>query len=201
MSFLARATRLPAEYRGDLLVAYHGSWNRDTPTGAKVVRVRVAGGKPGAVEDFITGWQRADGSRWGRPVDVARRGRRQRADLRRSERRDLPRRAERAMIDAPTAARRARLLARWRASLPARERRQTPPSLTGSRISQASTFSITTSTLELPDTGLFLRGDVTVTARRAPALTALALDLIDSLTVRSVEVDGRSRHRDARGAT
>src|SRR6478609_4672796 len=70
MSFLARATRLPAAYRGDLLVAYHGSWNRDTPTGAKVVRVRVVGGKPGEVEDFITGWQRADGSRWGRPVDV-----------------------------------------------------------------------------------------------------------------------------------
>ena len=22
------------------------------------------------MEDFITGWQRADGSRWGRPVDV-----------------------------------------------------------------------------------------------------------------------------------
>jgi glucose/arabinose dehydrogenase len=70
MSFLARATRLPAEYRGDLLVAYHGSWNRDTPTGAKVVRVRVSGGAPGTAEDFITGWQRADGSRWGRPVDV-----------------------------------------------------------------------------------------------------------------------------------
>jgi glucose/arabinose dehydrogenase len=70
MSFLTRATRLPATYRSDLLIAYHGSWNRDTPTGAKVVRVRVAGGKPGEVEDFITGWQRADGSRWGRPVDV-----------------------------------------------------------------------------------------------------------------------------------
>ena len=70
MSFLARATRLPAAYRGDLLVAYHGSWNRATPTGAKVVCVHVVGGKPGEVEDFITGWQRADGSRWGRPVDV-----------------------------------------------------------------------------------------------------------------------------------
>ena len=70
MSFLARATLLPAEYRSDLLVAYHGSWNRDTPTGAKVVRVRVIGGAPGAVDDFITGWQGANGSRWGRPVDV-----------------------------------------------------------------------------------------------------------------------------------
>jgi glucose/arabinose dehydrogenase len=70
MTFLARATALPEEYRSDLLVAYHGSWNRDTPTGAKVVRIHVSDGKPGAVEDLVTGWQAADGSRWGRPVDV-----------------------------------------------------------------------------------------------------------------------------------
>jgi glucose/arabinose dehydrogenase len=70
LSFLSRATTFPAEYRGDLLVAYHGSWNRDVPTGAKVVRVRVSGGRPTAVEDFITGWQTANGRRWGRPVDV-----------------------------------------------------------------------------------------------------------------------------------
>jgi glucose/arabinose dehydrogenase len=60
----------PAEYRGDVYVAFHGSWNRSVPTGAKVVRVRVANGRPTGVEDFITGWQRPDGSRWGRPVDV-----------------------------------------------------------------------------------------------------------------------------------
>ena len=70
LTFLTRASALPDEYRSDLLVAYHGSWNRDTPTGAKVVRIHVSDGKPGAVEDFVTGWQRADGSRWGRPVDV-----------------------------------------------------------------------------------------------------------------------------------
>jgi glucose/arabinose dehydrogenase len=70
MSFLSRAALLPAEYRGDLLVAYHGSWNRSTPTGAKVVRVRVSAGQPVSVEDFVTGWQRSNGSRWGRPVDV-----------------------------------------------------------------------------------------------------------------------------------
>ena len=70
MSFLAKATTFPDNYRGDLLVAYHGSWNRDTPTGAKVVRVSVAGGKPVGVEDFITGWQKPNGDRWGRPVDV-----------------------------------------------------------------------------------------------------------------------------------
>ena len=70
MSFLSRATTFPADYKGDLLVAFHGSWNRSTPTGAKVVRVRVANGKPVSVEDFITGWQQSSGSRWGRPVDV-----------------------------------------------------------------------------------------------------------------------------------
>jgi glucose/arabinose dehydrogenase len=70
MTFLDRATAFPAEYRGDALVAYHGSWNRDVPTGAKVVRLRIADGKPTAVEDFIVGWQGSNGRRWGRPVDV-----------------------------------------------------------------------------------------------------------------------------------
>ena len=71
MTFLDKATAFPAEWRGDALVAFHGSWNRDTPTGAKVVRVRVRDGKPVSYEDFITGWQNEAGSRWGRPVDFA----------------------------------------------------------------------------------------------------------------------------------
>jgi glucose/arabinose dehydrogenase len=70
IAFLAGATKLPADLRGDALVAFHGSWNRDQPTGAKVVRVRVTDGKPVGYEDFITGWQGSDGRRWGRPVDV-----------------------------------------------------------------------------------------------------------------------------------
>ena len=70
LAFLDRATNFPAEYRGDALVAFHGSWNRDTPTGAKVVRVRVQEGRPVGYEDFVTGWQTAGGSRWGRPVGV-----------------------------------------------------------------------------------------------------------------------------------
>jgi glucose/arabinose dehydrogenase len=57
-------------YRGDILVAFHGSWNRRIPTGAKVVRVHLDGGTPVGYDDFITGWQRNNGSRWGRPVDV-----------------------------------------------------------------------------------------------------------------------------------
>jgi glucose/arabinose dehydrogenase len=71
MTFLTGATRFPAEMRGDLLLAFHGSWNRAVPTGAKVVRVRVTGNRPVTTEDFLWGFQRPDGSRWGRPTDVA----------------------------------------------------------------------------------------------------------------------------------
>jgi glucose/arabinose dehydrogenase len=60
----------PAAYRGDAFMTYHGSWDRSVPTGAKVVRVHVQGGVPTGSEDFVTGWQLADGSRWGRPVGV-----------------------------------------------------------------------------------------------------------------------------------
>jgi len=61
--------QFPAEYRGDLFVALHGSWNRSTPVGYTVIRVRLDGGTPRA-EDFAVGW--LDGRRgWGRPVDLA----------------------------------------------------------------------------------------------------------------------------------
>jgi glucose/arabinose dehydrogenase len=62
-------TQFPREYRGDLFVALHGSWNRSVPVGYKVIRVRLGGNTPVA-EDFATGW--LSGSRyWGRPVDLA----------------------------------------------------------------------------------------------------------------------------------
>ena len=64
--------QFPREYRGDAFVTLHGSWNRSIPTGAKVVRVRVdsSGRRAVGVEDFIVGWQRPDGKRWGRPVGL-----------------------------------------------------------------------------------------------------------------------------------
>lgn len=71
MTFLTHATQVPAEWRGDLLLAFHGSWNRDTPTGAKVVRIRVSNDRPVSYEDFVAGWQTENGRRWGRPADVA----------------------------------------------------------------------------------------------------------------------------------
>jgi glucose/arabinose dehydrogenase len=60
----------PEEYRGDLFVALHGSWNRSTPVGYKVVRIPMDGGRPGPVEDFASGWLRKNGQAWGRPVAV-----------------------------------------------------------------------------------------------------------------------------------
>ncbi len=63
-------TAFPADYQGDAFVSYHGSWNRSVPTGDKVVRVQVQNGRPVGIDDFVTGWQLADGSRWGRPVSI-----------------------------------------------------------------------------------------------------------------------------------
>jgi glucose/arabinose dehydrogenase len=66
------ASQFPADYRNNIYVAFHGSWNRSIPTGAKVVRIKLDDkGQPvGGAEDFITGWQNAAGKRWGRPVGV-----------------------------------------------------------------------------------------------------------------------------------
>jgi glucose/arabinose dehydrogenase len=60
----------PREFRHDLLVAFHGSWNRTEPTGYKVVRYRLdPAGNFIDVEDFITGWLTPSGA-LGRPVDI-----------------------------------------------------------------------------------------------------------------------------------
>ena len=46
--------------------------------------------------------------------------------------------------------------------------------------------------VELPDTGAFLRGDVTITARRAPGVSTLTLDLVDGLAIRGIDVNDRA---------
>ena len=63
----------PKEWEGDLLVAFHGSWNSSVPVGYKIVRYdldvngKVLSQKP---ENFITGWLGDDGKIFGRPVDL-----------------------------------------------------------------------------------------------------------------------------------
>jgi len=65
----------PSERDGDLYIGFHGSWNRDIPTGYKVVHVPFdgPGGSPiGEVIDLF--WHGGNGARWPsrvRPVDVA----------------------------------------------------------------------------------------------------------------------------------
>ena len=70
--------QFPAAFKGDALVALHGSWNSGAPTGYKVVRVPFKNGRPaGGYENFVTGfWSGADkpGSPahvWGRPAGLA----------------------------------------------------------------------------------------------------------------------------------
>lgn len=60
--------RFPPPFRQVLYVAYHGSWNRTTPTGYKLVGIPFADGRPsGPPQDIVTGWLDG-GSAWGRPV-------------------------------------------------------------------------------------------------------------------------------------
>ena len=62
----------PAGYAGDAFVALHGSWNRSTRTGYKLVRVRMKdGAASGGYEDFMTGFVVSDRDVTGRPVGVA----------------------------------------------------------------------------------------------------------------------------------
>lgn len=65
-------SQFPAEYRGDIFAAEHGSWNRAYRTGYEVVRVPLDNGHAnGEFEDFLTGFVTKHGKVWGRPVGVA----------------------------------------------------------------------------------------------------------------------------------
>jgi len=59
----------PPEYRGQVLIAEHGSWNRSVPDGYRVARVRLEGDKAVEVEPFVEGFRRG-GKTYGRPVDL-----------------------------------------------------------------------------------------------------------------------------------
>jgi glucose/arabinose dehydrogenase len=59
----------PAEYRGQLFVAEHGSWNRSKKSGYRLSLVRIESGKAVSYEPFAEGWVKGQDTR-GRPVDV-----------------------------------------------------------------------------------------------------------------------------------
>lgn len=65
-----RGKMFPRQYRGDAFVAQHGSWNRSTPVGYRIMRVRFNHKhQPEGKEVFADGWLKG-GSASGRPVDI-----------------------------------------------------------------------------------------------------------------------------------
>jgi glucose/arabinose dehydrogenase len=63
-------TMFPAEYRGAIIVARHGSWNRSNKFGGDIALVKLnKDGSVKSVEPFITGFL-VDNKYIGRPVDV-----------------------------------------------------------------------------------------------------------------------------------
>lgn len=65
-------SQFPADYKGDVFAAEHGSWNKSNRVGYEVIRVPMQDGKAtGEYDDFLTGFTTADGHVWGRPVGVA----------------------------------------------------------------------------------------------------------------------------------
>jgi glucose/arabinose dehydrogenase len=63
--------QFPTKYKNGAFVGQHGSWNRSTFSGYKVVFVPFENGKPGKPEDFLTGFITGkDKDVYGRPVGV-----------------------------------------------------------------------------------------------------------------------------------
>jgi glucose/arabinose dehydrogenase len=61
----------PSQYKNQLFVAEHGSWNRSKKSGYKVSLVNLSNNKVKGHEVFASGWlDEAAQKAWGRPVDV-----------------------------------------------------------------------------------------------------------------------------------
>ena len=64
--------QFPEQYKGGIFSAQHGSWNRTTPIGARVMFTAVnEDGSVGDTKVFADGWLLDTGEYMGRPVDVA----------------------------------------------------------------------------------------------------------------------------------
>ena len=61
----------PQKYQGGIFDAEHGSWNRTTPIGARLMFIPIKDdGTAGEAEVFAEGWLTSSGEYMGRPVDV-----------------------------------------------------------------------------------------------------------------------------------
>ena len=59
----------PENYREQIFIAEHGSWNRSDPLGYRITLVRLKENRAVSYETFAEGWLQ-DGKAWGRPVDL-----------------------------------------------------------------------------------------------------------------------------------
>lgn len=67
-----RGSMFPAKYQGGIFSAQHGSWNRTTPVGARVMYTSLkADGTADKTEVFAEGWLTPNKEYLGRPVDLA----------------------------------------------------------------------------------------------------------------------------------
>lgn len=67
--FFGTGAGTPANYTGDALVCWHGSWNSDKPVGFKVQRINFENGFAVSTDDFLTGFLQGK-TRFGRPAGV-----------------------------------------------------------------------------------------------------------------------------------
>lgn len=61
--------QFPAEYRNQVFIAEHGSWNRSSKSGYRVTLVRLEDDKAVSYTPFASGWLQGEAA-WGRPADV-----------------------------------------------------------------------------------------------------------------------------------
>lgn len=62
--------QFPSEYSNQIFIAEHGSWNRSSKIGYRIVLVGVdAEGNTTSYEPFIDGWLQGEDN-WGRPTDI-----------------------------------------------------------------------------------------------------------------------------------
>ena len=63
--------QFPEEYQNDAIVTFHGSWNKEKPSGYKVVRINFEDGEPADASDLITGFLTEDNKQFGRVTGLA----------------------------------------------------------------------------------------------------------------------------------
>jgi len=78
LQFVPDTANWPEDFRNDLIIAYHGSWNRTVPTGYKLVKYDMDANGNYVVDekslpkmtDFITGWLTPKNESLGRPTGI-----------------------------------------------------------------------------------------------------------------------------------